>query len=115
MTGKQGSTQYAREIRLEAVRLFYEEGMTRRAIAEKLGLRNSRRVKEWVQTYRREGVEGFTKINRGRPPKKKNLQAYVARLEMENALLKKFHTELRKEALAKRNIGLSITKEKSTK
>jgi len=34
MAGKKGSTQYPGEIRLEAVRLFYEEGMTRRAIAD---------------------------------------------------------------------------------
>lgn len=115
MTGKKGSTQYAQAIRLEAVRLFYEEGMTRRAIADKLGLRNERRVKEWAKIYRRKGVDGFSQVKRGRPPKKENTKAYVARLEMENALLKKFHTELRNEALAKRNIGLSTITAKNTK
>jgi len=115
MTGQKGSIHYSREVKLEAVRLFYEKGMTRRAIAEELGLRNQRRVKEWVKTYRREGIEGFNKVNLGRPPKKKNLQAYVARLEMENALLKKFHTELRNEGLAKRNIGRSTTTRMNTK
>ena len=115
MTGKKGSTQYAQEIRLEAVRLFYEEGMTRRAIAEKLGLRNERRVKEWVKIYRRKGIGGFSQVKHGRPPKKENTKVYVARLEMENALLKKFHTELRNEALAKRNIGLSTITSTNTK
>ena len=115
MTGKKGSTQYAREIRIEAVRLFYEEGMTRRAIAEKLGLRNERRVKEWVKIYRRKGISGFSQAKCGRPPKQENTKVYMARLEMENALLKKFHTELRNEALAKRNIGLSTTTAKNTK
>ena len=115
MTGQTGSTPYSRAVKLEVVRLFYEEGMTRRAIAEELGLRNQRRVKEWVKTYRREGLEGFNKVHVGRSPKKKNLQTYVARLEMENVLLKKFHTELRNEVLAKRNIGSSTITEKNTK
>jgi len=39
----------------------------------------------------------------------------IERLRMENALLKKYHTELRKSFLAKRNIGSSITTEKTTK
>ena len=34
---------------------------------------------------------------------------------MENDLLKKFHAELRKLELAKRNIGSSTTKENDTK
>ena len=39
-------------------------------------------------------------------PKQENTQAYIARLEMELDLLKKFHTELRQGSLAKRDIGL---------
>jgi len=82
MTGKKGSTQYTTEIRMEAVRLFYEEGLTRRAIAEKLGLRNEHRVKEWGEIYRRKGADGFSQAKHGRPPKQENTKLYVARLEM---------------------------------
>ena len=39
----------------------------------------------------------------------------LERLRMENALLKKFHTELRKVQLAQRNIGRSTTIRKNTK
>lgn len=65
------------------------------------------------QLYRREGISGLKKT-KGRPRKSETEQAELERLRMENTLLKKFHTELRKEVLAKRNIGSSITNEKNT-
>ena len=109
---------YAREVKLEAIRMYYEEGMTQRAITEALGIYDQYRVKKWIKAYRREGLEAFEKmksrVRLGRPPKKANLQTYITRLEMENALLKKYHTELRKQVLVKRNIGLFTTKDKNT-
>ena len=51
----------------------------------------------------------------GRKPKAKNMAAYVARLEMELDLLKKFHTELCQGLLAKRDIGSLKTIEEDTK
>ena len=95
MAGKKGSTQYSAEIKEQAVRMFLEEGMTRQEIVEALGLRKPERVTEWVQAYRREGVLGLHK-GKGRPRKAEDKDAYIARLEMENDLLKKFHAELRK-------------------
>jgi hypothetical protein len=59
-------------------------------------------------------VSGLKKV-KGRPRKSENVQTELERLRMENALLKKFHTELRNEALAKRNIGSSPTIEKNMK
>ena len=44
---------------------------------------------------------------RGRPHKQEeSVEEELARLRMENELLKKIHAELRKDELAKRNIGL---------
>lgn len=110
---------YSKEVKLEGIRMYFEEGMTQDAITQVLGIRDRYRVKKWVKAYRREGLEAFSKMEKrvilGRPPKKENLQTYIARLEMENILLKKYHTELRKQVLAKRNIGLSRTKDKHTK
>jgi hypothetical protein len=57
----------------------------------------------------------FSKKRPGRPPKKESRDAYVARLEMENDLLKKFHTELREVLREKRNIGASNTNSDDTK
>ena len=77
------------------MRLFLEERMTYHAIAKRLGIRKAERIEAWVRTYRREGELGLHK-SKGRPRKKQDQAAYIARLEMENALLKNFHGELRK-------------------
>ena len=117
MAGKKGMKDYPREVKLEAVRLFYEGGKSRKEIKEILGIRDVRRVDKWLQKYRQEGEAAFEKRRGGpgRQPKKENQEAYIARLEMENELLKKFHAELRKGMLAKRNIGSSADTEESTR
>ena len=114
MSGKKGMRDYPVEVKLEAVRLFYEEGKTRAEITQALGLRSDGRVETWVRHYRREGELTFTRP-RGRPRKVQDEGTRIKQLEMENALLKKYHTELRKSLLAKRNIGSSITTEGNTK
>ena len=105
MARKKGSSDYSLELKLEALKLI-EAGLSQAEVTERLGIRDPKRVKNWLWVYRREGVLGLKKPRRGRPSKRENTEAYVHRLEMENALLKKLHTELRKEELAKRNIGL---------
>ena len=112
-------THYSKEVKLEAVRLF-GEGKSHREISEVLGIRDGQRTKKWVRAYRAKGADAFQKKSKKgkggrRPNKKTNPQAYVARLEMENALLKKFHTELRKRELALRNIGRSTITEQTTR
>ena len=119
MSGRKGMKHYSREVKLEAVRMYTEEGKSQAEIIEVLGITNVRRVKHWLHTYREAGEAAFEKKVRkgvvGRKPKRENLEAYIARLEMENDLLKKFQAELRKLELARRNIGLSTTKRKPTK
>ena len=115
MAGKKGMTHYPRELKLEAVRMFFEEGMTQAEITEVLGLRSEGRVEVWVRQYRREGVAAFFKPI-GRPRKRpESAEAETERLRMENALLKKYHSDLRVKLLAKRNIGQFITTEEHTK
>jgi transposase len=114
MSGKKGMTVYPVEVKLEAVRLFYEEGRSRAEITNMLGLRSPGRVEKWVRQYRREGELAFTRP-RGRPRKVADERSRLKQLEMEVALLKKYHTELRKSLLARRNIGLSSTTGKNTK
>jgi len=113
MSGRKGMRKYPIELKLEAMRLYYEEGKTRAEVTALLGIGHANAVKEWGQIYRREGVSGLKKT-KGRPRKSESEPTELERLRMENALLKKFHTELRKEVLAKRNIGSSITNEKNT-
>ncbi len=61
MSGKKGMKHYPKELKLEAVRMFFEEGMTRAEITEALGLRSAGRVETWVRQYRREGIAAFNK------------------------------------------------------
>ena len=115
MSGKKGMKKYPAEMKVEAMRLFYEEGKTRAEIAKLLEVRDPHRVKAWLKQYRREGVEGFNQPQ-GRPRKHRESETEeLQRLRMETALLKKFHTELRTERLAKRNIGSSTIIEENTK
>lgn len=87
--GKKGSKHYAITVKEEAVKLFLEEGLTYAQIAEQLGIRRADRIEIWVRQYRKEGLEAFKKPI-GRPRKVNDEKAYIARLEMENKLLKNF-------------------------
>jgi transposase len=104
MAGKKGMTHYPNDMKLRAVQMYLEEGLPYAAITAALNIRDPKRVKIWVRAYRREGATAFTHPI-GRPRKHQTVQSELERLRMENALLKKFHTELRKLELAKRNIG----------
>ena len=61
MSGKKGMRKYPVELKLEAIRLHYEEGKTRAEVTALLGIGNASVVKEWGQVYRREGVSGLKK------------------------------------------------------
>ncbi len=120
MAGKKGEKHchYAAELKREAVRRYLEEGQSQAEIVEALGIHNVRRVRQWLHAFRQEGERAFEPKPRtdrmGRPPKRENTAAYIARLEMENDLLKKLRAELRQLERAKRNIGSSTTKKTGT-
>ncbi len=112
MAGKKGMAHYSYETKWEAVRLHTEEGLPYTQIAAQLGIRKPGRIKIWVRQYRQEGEAGLKKESGGPNRKQLSEAERISRLEMENALLKKFHTELRKVTLARRDIGSSnATKE----
>ena len=113
MTGRQGMMHYRVEVKREAVRLVLEEHLTYAAVAAKLEIRKAERIEAWVGMYRREGEVSFHKPI-GRPLKSQAEERELERLRMENALLKKFRTELRGVRLAQRNIGRSTTTRKSS-
>jgi transposase-like protein len=105
---------YEEVIKQEAVQMFLEGHHTYAMIAEQLGIRKAARIKIWVRMYRKEGELSFYKPI-GRPLKAEAEPRELERLRMENALLKKFHTELRGLQLAQRNIGRSTTTEANTR
>lgn len=114
MSGKKGMVHYALEVKREAVRLVEEEHLSYAEVAKRLEIRKAARIEAWVAMYRKEGEASFLK-RIGRPPKTESEQRELERLRMENALLKKFHSELRELQLAQRNIGRSTTKKKNSK
>ena len=88
MSDKKGMRHYPQEVKLEAVRMFFEKGMTRAEITKALGLRSAGRVEVWTRQYRHEGIAAFTKsIGRSRKAAESE-QAELERLQMENTLLK---------------------------
>ena len=107
-------THYTIETKLLAVQLHAEEGLSYAQVAERLGLRKASRIEAWVRAYRREGELAFHRPI-GRPRKGQSEGESIEQLRMENALLKKYHTELRKVTLARRDIGSSNTTGKSTR
>ena len=114
MSGTKGMTHYSIETKQEAVRLHLEEGMSCEQVAQRLGMRKADRIYVWCQAYQREGEASFLKPI-GRPRKEEAEAQTLERLKMENALLKKFHTELRRLMLARRDIGSSNTTEERTR
>jgi len=93
--GKRGYT-HVKEI--ESVILSLREaGMTRQEIAEELGLKKSQ-IKDWVRRYNKRQKD----LHQGIPPKRKgpsrrrplttekDYQQEIARLQMENKLLRDF-------------------------
>lgn len=114
MSGHKGMVHYSVEVKREAVRLVLEEHYTYGSVALQLGIRKAERIEVWVRMYRREGEASFHHKSSGRPRKNQSVQHELERLRMENALLKKFHTELRRRRLAPRNIGRSTTTGKNT-
>ena len=114
MSGKPGMKHYAKETKLLAVQMYLEQGKSQGKIAQELELPRKELVEQWVSRYRREGEAGFEKPI-GRPRKEQAEGRTLERLRMENALLKKYHTELRKIMLARRDIGSLNTTEKRTR
>jgi transposase len=53
MSGEKGMKDYPVEVKLEALRLFEEEGKTYQAIMERLGINDTDRVYVWLAKYRK--------------------------------------------------------------
>ncbi len=56
MAGMKGMTHYPMAMKLEAVRLHQEEGLTYAKVAERLGIRQVALIKSWKRTYQQEVV-----------------------------------------------------------
>ncbi len=117
MTRRKGSKDYPEWMKREALRLYLDEGWPAGEILQRYSIIDPNRISAWARQYQKEGEAMFAnkRSRSGRKPKKETTAAYIARLEMELDLLKKFHAELRQDSLAKRDIGSLKTTEENTK
>lgn len=115
MAGKKGMKHYPIWMKKKAIMLYLDEGWSSARIIEHFGIRDPNRICNWLSQHRKEGDAMFAHKPRGRKPIEESEEAYIARLEMELDLLKKFHAELRQGSLAKRDIGLLKRTEEGTK
>jgi len=111
MTRRKGSKDYPNWMKRESLRLYLGEGLPAAEILHRFSIADRNRFNAWARQYQEEGEEMFANKRScsGRKPKRENTTVYIARLEMELDLLKKFYTELRQGSLAKRDIGLFFT------
>lgn len=83
---------YSQELKLQAIQLSLEKGLTDAEVCEKLGIHDPGRLVKWRKKYQEEGEFGLRET-RGRKQNQENpadLQRYIKKLEMENEILKKY-------------------------
>ena len=61
--------EYSSELKLDAVRSFLEEGMTRREVVEVYDIASISTLKKWVIAYKREGAAALATKSKGRHSK----------------------------------------------
>lgn len=91
---------YTQDQKLEAVRLFLDEGLTKPQVMERVGIKSLTSLERWIREYRQGGAEALAPRPKGRRPKPKEpvyatreeeLEARVRELELENAILKRIN------------------------
>lgn len=93
---------YSAQLKLAAVEKFLA-GTPKSDIIAEFGISTRAVFDKWVAAYRKDGPEGLAPKPKGRKPLvvgQESLEAKVYRLEIENALLKKFHALVAKEKAA---------------
>lgn len=91
---------YSQELKLDAVRLYLDEGLTKPQVMERLGIKSKASLESWIRAYRADGAGALAPKPRGRRSKpekpvyatrEEELEARVRELELENAILKRIN------------------------
>lgn len=91
---------YTQEQKLEAVRLFLDEGLTKPQVMERMGIKSKSALERWIRDYRAGGPDALAPRPKGRRPKpekpayatrEEELEARVRELELENEILKRIN------------------------
>jgi transposase-like protein len=79
---------YSEALKRQAVEMRMQ-GMTKKQVAEALGIGDITRLKEWMRKYRQQGEFGLLD-RRGRRHQYVDRERYIRKLELENDVLKKW-------------------------
>nr|AYQ74688.1 helix-turn-helix domain-containing protein [Cohnella candidum] len=101
---------YSFETKKKAIEMRLQ-GMTKQKVAEVLGIEDITRLKVWMRRYKQMGEYGLMD-HRGKRKEYVDEDRYVRRLEMENAVLKKW-LAITKAEVYQRNIGSSMSSVKT--
>ena len=91
---------YTQDQKLEAVRLFLDEGLTKPQVMERVGIKSKSALDRWVRDYRAGGADALAPKPRGRRPKpaepayatrEEELEARVRELELELEIQKRIN------------------------
>ena len=104
----QNHQTYSFETKKKAIEMRLQ-GMTKQRVAEVLGITDIGRLKVWMRRYNQMGDFGLTDT-RGKRKNYANENIYVRRLEMENAVLKKWLV-ITKAEVYQRSVGSSKNSE----
>lgn len=80
---------YSFELKKKAIEMRLN-GMTKKQVAEELGIHDLDRLKIWMRKYKAEGEFGLVD-QRGRREKYVDRERYIRKLEVENLALKKVY------------------------
>lgn len=92
LTGVRKNQSYPFEVRLAAVKAVLEDGGSHLEVSERFGFSTRTLLATWIRAYRDHGEDGLRIKKRGRPAARSRPETdseKIARLEMENAALKK--------------------------
>jgi transposase len=95
------NNRYSKELKLQAVNMYINEGMSAVSVAQALDIRNKTQVQRWADLYNSKGKSAFDGetrgkakgLKKGRPKIKFNsVEEELNYLRMENEFLKKLYT-----------------------
>lgn len=84
---------YSQEDKLEAVRLFLEEGLPKSEVMQRMGIKSKSALEVWIRKYREGGPDALTPKQKGRKPKAKK-QTYETREQELEAKVRELELEL---------------------
>lgn len=81
MAGKKGMRRYPVEIRIKAIKMFFEEGYRKKDIMDKLDIKNKTQLQDWFRRFRAEGYDGLKYRQKGPKSRRTNDITALERIE----------------------------------